>query len=520
MTKDLKGIAMKKEPGQIKDILLRVITISFDILLLIIAVMSVYIRGIDNIKNIWILNIGMDMIGLVLGLMITLFCYVDYRKGIQDYRYFRYLVQVADVGILADVGAWVYDGAPELRTLNLISNTFFYLATPILIFFLWLYTKQLIGRTDADIEKFDRFVKLGTFIVVVLCIINIHGGFFFYIDDASNYVRGPLYPLFMGFSFLSALLVLIIIIAKRKWFTTRQMIVLIIYIFTPLPTVVISMIFYGISVNNVMIMLDILLMYSLLNVEQGRQKLVVEKELTTAASIQEGVLPNTFPLFPERNEFDIYAIMNPAKEIGGDFYDAFMVDDDHLALVVADVAGKGIPAALFMLITRTLIKSRAQMGGTPSEIIKDVNLRLYEDNKAKMFVTIWMVIVEVSTGHVMEVNAGHECPAIKRVGGKFELIRSKHDFVVGGRKKTKFTDHEYDLSPGDIIFCYTDGVPEACKANMEMLGTGRMIDILNEHRHATPSALLTYVRDRVDAFVCDAPQFDDMTMMAFYYKGK
>ena len=153
-----------------------------------------------------------------------------------------------------------------------------------------------------------------------------------------------------------------------------------------------------------------------LYIKQGRQKLAVETELATAASIQEGVLPSTFPLFPNRKEFDVYASMDPAKEVGGDFYDIFFTDDDHLSLVVGDVSGKGIPGALFMLMTRTVIKSRAQLGGTSAEVISDANLRLFEDNKAKMFVTIWMAIIDLKSGHVTEVNAGHECPTIKRSG--------------------------------------------------------------------------------------------------------
>ncbi|MCR5099367.1 MAG: SpoIIE family protein phosphatase [Lachnospiraceae bacterium] len=182
---------------------------------------------------------------------------------------------------------------------------------------------------------------------------------------------------------------------------------LLIFLITPLPSVLISVFTYGISINNVMAMLDILVMYAILNIEQGREKSAVEKELSTARSIQEGVLPSTFPLFPERDEFDVHASMDPAKEVGGDFYDIFFVDHDHLALVMGDVAGKGIPAALFMLMSRTLIKNRAMMGGTPAEVLQDVNKQLYADNKARMFVTIWMAIIDMNTGHMFEANAGH-----------------------------------------------------------------------------------------------------------------
>ena len=510
---------MAKPTGNGKRRLAEITAIGFDTLLIVVAFALLGFRGIDDLPPAWILSIGMEIVGLLTGLVISVCCFIDIRRGLPDFKYFRYLVQVSFVGIFTDLGAWVVDGIPEFGIFNFTDNLFLYLANPTMVFFFWLYIKQLIGHTDPLLKKIDLFIKIGALVEITACLGNIFGKYLFFVDEAGVYHRGPLSQYYMIYLFLSSVAVFILVMVRRSWFTGRQVFVIMTFVLLPLPSTILAMVAYGISVSNVMCMIDIFVMYAILNIEQGRQQLAVEKELSTAASIQEGVLPSTFPLFPERKEFEVYASMDPAKEVGGDFYDIFFTDSDHLALVVGDVAGKGIPGALFMLMARTVIKSRAQIGGTPEEIMRDVNLRLFEDNKAKMFVTIWLAIIDLKTGHVKEVNAGHECPAVKRAGEPFELVRTKHDLVVGGRKKTQFHDNEYDLSPGDTIFVYTDGVPEASDDKSNMYGTDRMIEALNTHKGETPEELLKHVRESVDAFVGDADQFDDLTMMAFVYNG-
>ena len=254
------------------------------------------------------------------------------------------------------------------------------------------------------------------------------------------------------------------------------------------------------------------------------QKITAEKErmgaeLNVATQIQADMLPSIFPPFPERNEFDLYATMNPAKEVGGDFYDFFLVDDDHIALVMADVSGKGVPAALFMVIAKTLIKNRTQMGGNPAEILGYVNEQLCEGNEADMFVTVWLGIIEISSGKGLAANAGHEYPAIRRAGQAYELIKTKHSPAVATMEGLKFREHEFELHPGDYLYVYTDGVPEAINQNEELFGTDRMLAALNRNPEASPMELLQSVKQEIDAFAGDAPQFDDITMLCFEYKG-
>ncbi|MCR4806399.1 MAG: SpoIIE family protein phosphatase [Lachnospiraceae bacterium] len=242
-------------------------------------------------------------------------------------------------------------------------------------------------------------------------------------------------------------------------------------------------------------------------------------ELNVATQIQADMLPRIFPPFPDRNEFDLYATMTPAKEVGGDFYDFFLVDDDHLGLVMADVSGKGVPAALFMVIAKTLIKNRAQMGGTPSEVLSYANEQLCEGNEAELFVTVWLAIIEISTGKGLAANAGHEHPVIKRAGGDYELVCYRHSPAVATMEGLKFKEHEFELHAGDCLFVYTDGVTEATDSDNRLYGTDRMLDVLNRNKDLPMSGLLPAIKADIDEFVGTAPQFDDITMLGVSFEG-
>ena len=245
----------------------------------------------------------------------------------------------------------------------------------------------------------------------------------------------------------------------------------------------------------------------------------IAAELSVATKIQAEMLPSTFPAFPERKEFDLYATMNPAKDVGGDFYDFFLIDDDHLGLVIADVSGKGVPAALFMVNSKTRIQNQAILGKSPSEILTTVNDQLAQNNDSGFFVTVWIAIIDLKTGKGVAANAGHEHPVIRRANGAYETVVYKHSFVVGAMEGARFKEHEFELQPGDRLFVYTDGVPEATNAKEEQFGIDRMLASLNSHGEDTLQELLPDVKKDIDAFVGDAFQFDDLTMLGFDYYG-
>ena len=243
-------------------------------------------------------------------------------------------------------------------------------------------------------------------------------------------------------------------------------------------------------------------------------------ELTMANAIQRSQLPRLFPPFPNRHEFNLFATMKPAKEVGGDFYDFFMVDNDHVALVMADVSGKGVPAALFMMVTRMLIKSRLQSGESPSEALTNVNRQLCESNELGFFVTAWLAVLEISTGKGVAVNAGHEHPVLRRSGEKYELILYRHSLALAALDGVQFKQHEFQLFPGDSIFVYTDGVTEATSSEKELFGTERMLAALNKTPDAEPDEILANVMGDINRFMDGEDQFDDITMMCLKYNGQ
>lgn len=253
------------------------------------------------------------------------------------------------------------------------------------------------------------------------------------------------------------------------------------------------------------------------NLIRAQEQLV--KELSTARQIQTSVLPHIFPPFPERKEIDLFASMDPAKDVGGDFYDFFFIDEDHLCLVIADVSGKSIPGALFMMFSKRIIEDFARIEHSAAEILRKTNDVLCDNNQAEMFVTVWLGILEISTGRLTAANAGHEYPAVRKEDGLFAIYKDKHGFVIGGMPDVTYTEYTLQMNPGDKIFVYTDGVPEATADSGEMFGVERMTQALNTCADGSPDVILKKVRSAVDDFVGDAEPFDDLTMMCLEYKG-
>lgn len=244
-----------------------------------------------------------------------------------------------------------------------------------------------------------------------------------------------------------------------------------------------------------------------------------DAELGVAKTIQTNAVPNSFPAFPERTDFDIFASMTSAKEVGGDFYNFFLIDDDHLAIMIGDVSGKGVPAALFMMQTNILITDRARSGGTPAEILRDVNNIVCRQNQASMFVTVWLGVIELSTGRMTAASAGHDDPAVYRKGGAFRLIGGEHGLFIGAFEDVEYENFEIRLGEGDKVFIYTDGVHEAVNADEEMFTVDRMLHSLNEAGTQSPEDILAHVKSSVAEFVGDVSQFDDLTMLCFERKA-
>ena len=249
------------------------------------------------------------------------------------------------------------------------------------------------------------------------------------------------------------------------------------------------------------------------------EKKRIGTELALAQRIQADMLPNIFPPFPERKDFDIYASMDPAKEVGGDFYDFFLIDETHLGLVMADVSGKGVPAALFMMVSKILVQNYAMTGRSPAQVLSTVNEQICANNREEMFVTVWFGILDTETGKITAANAGHEYPVLMQADGKFEMLKDKHGLVIGAMDGVRYKEYELTLHKGAKLFLYTDGVPEATNAQNELFGKDRLLATLNADSTASPENVLRHVREAVDSFVQEAEQFDDLTMLCLEFKG-
>ena len=245
----------------------------------------------------------------------------------------------------------------------------------------------------------------------------------------------------------------------------------------------------------------------------------IDAELAFAKAIQHSALPSVFPPYPNRKEFDIWATMDTAKEVGGDFYDFYFVNEDTLAFLIADVSGKGIPAAMFMMNAKAVLKSYAESGLEVNKVFTLANEKLCEGNEAGMFVTAWMGFLNTKSGAVTFANAGHNPPLVKHADGSFEYLKVRAGFVLAGMEGVKYRKNELQLAPNDVIYLYTDGVTEATNSNNELYGEDRLLALLNAHKDATMEKLCKLVKADVFAFAGEAPQFDDITMLALRYNG-
>ncbi|MBQ7580098.1 MAG: PP2C family protein-serine/threonine phosphatase [Clostridia bacterium] len=384
----------------------------------------------------------------------------------------------------------------------------------------------VISKLSIDVSK-KLTVLLGAVALVHLAILIVGRPLnLIYFFDASNvYHRGAGYLLCNLCPVIMLIFDAVLLLKNRKKINKRINVALRIYMVAPVIAIIIQSFSKEIQLIIIATVGASVYMFSVIlqnqNEEYEKQKIEssrIDAELNMASAIQADMLPNIFPAFPDRPEFDIYASMHPAKEVGGDFYDFFLVDDDHLCMVMADVSGKGVPAALFMMASKIILANNAMMGKSPAQILTDTNVAICSNNREEMFVTVWLGILEISTGKLTAANAGHEYPVIKDPNGEFKLLHDKHGFVIGGMDGFKYKEYELTLERGSKVFLYTDGVPEATDSDGKMFGVENMLKALNKDPNAAPDKIMQNLHDAVGAFVDQAEQFDDLTMLCVEYK--
>ena len=457
---------------------------------------------------------GVDTMGALICAALFYGCIKQDGDGSRIFRIL--IVLVCSCFTVNEVMIYVLIAAPEHTVTGFIFCMLSKLIDLALIYLFYLYVKATLGFEGKFAKIVDKLIPVLLVVQLIIQLSNIFLPVTFFVN-AEGYHVTSIVLLEEVFLVVTSVLTTILIFMSKNPF--HQKAAVLTFIFLPLVEYVFLGGTFGEASQYGIVLMSLIVMYCVIFNFKSSKLAATETELNMATEIQTSMLPSTFPAFPDRSEFDIYASMDPAKEVGGDFYDFFLIDDDHLAAVIADVSGKGVPAALFMMSSKILLNDHATIGGSPAEILERVNKLVYANNKAHMFVTVWLGILEISTGKLTSASAGHEYPMIN-VNGKYELLKDKHGLAIGAMPNSKYKDTEITLNKGDSVFVYTDGVAEATDANNELFGTDRTLEALNAIRAGvSQKEILEGVRSAVDAFVKEAPQFDDLTMLGLKYFG-
>ena len=486
--------------------------------LTLLAIVVLVLRGFDDMQTQWMFSIGADIFCMAICTMLCFSATLNTKESNADTRAFVSLLTANAIALFLDELCWIVQGIPNLRVVNLITNVLFYMTGAILIYMFWEYIRRALKLTDRPMVMADWFVTGMLIPSLLLCLINLFYPLFFTVDENGVYSRTGQWDVSQIYLSITLTVVIIAILFAKA--SKKDRFVAISFIAIPMVNQIFTISVFGLSTQYAAMTVSIVLIYGVLFADREKTLASTEMELGVATKIQANMLPNNFPYLPERTEFDLYASMSPAKDVGGDFYDFFMVDDTHLAMVIADVSGKGIPAALFMMASKILVKNTVMSGKSPGEALASVNNQVCSNNQEEMFVTVWLGILNLDDGTLVTANAGHEYPIIKKPDGDFEVRKTKHSFVIGGMSGIKYKETTTTLEPGTKLFVYTDGVPEAENVDEEQYGLDRFISVLNKNKDAEPQKLLEAVTEDVGIYAEGQPQFDDLTMLCIQYKGK
>ena len=381
----------------------------------------------------------------------------------------------------------------------------------------WLYMSHTLKSKKNVTAVFDVIAVILLAVFLVLPFVNFFTPLYFYIDENGRYGYADMWWLsyiYLGLIFLFATISLFL--SKEKM---RNKIVVVVFLGVPIFGVLAAWGEDGLSVIYPGMMISLVLVYSLLSYDNEKHLYAKSKELNLATKIQMDALPNKFPAFPDHKEFDIYALMHPAKEVGGDFYDFFLIDNDHLGVVIADVSDKGVPSALFMMQSKIILQNYALMGLSPKEVLSKTNNQLCSSRQQKLFVTVWFAILDLQTGMLTAANGGHEFPIIKKPNGDFEIFKDEHDLVVGFVNGVPYNEYQIQLEKGSKFFVYTDGIPE-CEGSAGQFTLNRAVTTLNKYKDNAPEEICKSMLGELQTFMGSNDQFDDITMVCVEYKGR
>lgn len=508
------------------------------IILPILGIYLLYLRDWNTLHASWVFSIALDIMGMVIALLLFLSVVKDtsdisYRTGC-----FSYLISICSYEMFFSLCTWLADGIPSLSTLNMLCNVIPSALSALMLCITWQYLVEVADVENAFIDKTTKLINIVGILTILAAIGNYFGHYYFYVDDMGVYHRGPYY--ISRYFFTALMFVLVVRMVVFMDLSRSKKRALMSFALMPITGILLQTYMFGVSLTYPSFLCALIFIYSNVFAEQKKDLVTknleimsaenrllmaqqaharIDTELNMATAIQTKSLPQTFPPFPDIKKLDLFASMTPAKEVGGDFYDFFCIDEDHIGLVIADVSGKGVPAALYMMISKTLLRCALKEGRSPAKALAYTNQQFCEsESDLEMFVTVWAGILELSTNTITAANAGHEYPAIKRAGGNFELYKDKHGFVVGGMAGISYKEYQLVLNPGDTLFVYTDGVPEACDEELALFGLDRMLEALNEDPDRGSKELIQGVATEIQHYIGTADQFDDITMMCLRIK--
>ncbi len=498
--------------------------LSLMILLFITGIVLMVLNGIQEMDKFDLFNAGYEIMPMIVSILLFFCCMLDGMQKAGEKKLFMALIFTNFITMFLDFIAYLIDGKAHLRLQISLIMLGLYAFTALME---WLLFEYFVGMMGLLEEKSVKLARKVTFVWWLfgegLLLVNFLKPFLYYVNEAGKYVEMKWFGISSFFQIYVALALVIMAVHYRDRLRKNQILAVVLFGVSHLFLILLYVTMKKLFITSGVWVLVFLGLYMLINVENGNKGAVTEKELDTARNIQKSMLPKLFPDFVDVPEFEIYAVMNPAREVGGDFYDFFMLDEEHFVFLIGDVAGRGVGAALFMSVAKAMIAVRTKLGGTPAKILTDVNERLAESNEMAMFAGIWLGILNVKTGHLSFSNAGQSAPLILEREKGQEFIFQKNEAAdppVGAITGVTYQDGEADLKSGDRIFLYTDGVPDCLRQKMgDYFGTDRMVEILNANTDVSNETLCKRLMESVTGFLGDEDLMDDITLLGFTYKG-
>ena len=494
----------------------RIIPILFGLMCFFLIGAVVVIELLDYYNANYGFSIGAEIVTMMIAIVIVAPILPAYKRQGPHVFMFVILLTMGCFLCFLNITMMCLDEA-NMPTMMKIQSVLVFVVEAVFTYSYWLYMSHTLRAKKVVTAIFDVIATVLLAAFLVLPLVNFFTPLYFSIDELGRFHAADgwwISYIYLGLIYVFAIISLFL--SKEKM---RNKIVVVVFLGVPIFGIAAAWGEDGLSVIYPGMMIALVLVYSLISYDNEKHLFAKSKELNLATKIQMDALPNKFPAFPDHKEFDIYALMHPAKEVGGDFYDFFLIDDDHLGVVIADVSDKGVPSALFMMQSKIILQNYALMGLSPKEVLSRTNKQLCAGHQQKLFVTVWFAVLDLKTGKLTAANGGHEYPIIKKPNGDYEIFKDEHDLVVGFVSGVPYGEYEVQLEKGSKVFVYTDGVPE-CVGFDGQFKLDRALTTLNKYKDNTPEETCKNMLGELQRFMGDNDQFDDITMLCIEYKGR